>query len=72
MAPRRDLLPGLTCVERHKNAQSQFYKTFTRPIAKVLLLAVFTYQLAYWSWVKLETDETREKTDGTCHLSPVA
>ncbi|CAG8979324.1 hypothetical protein HYALB_00002448 [Hymenoscyphus albidus] len=36
-----------------------FYKTFTRPIAKVMLMAVFTYQLAYWAWVKLEKDEIK-------------
>ncbi|KAF8847016.1 hypothetical protein BDZ45DRAFT_682145 [Acephala macrosclerotiorum] len=40
-----------------------FYKTFTRPVAKVLLMATFTYQLAYWGWVKLEKDEIkRQKT----------
>ena len=27
-------------------------------------MAVFTYQLLYWSWVKLETDEIRAETDG--------
>ncbi|KAK9439519.1 hypothetical protein VB005_07675 [Metarhizium brunneum] len=42
---------------------SQFYKTFTRPIAKVLVVAVFSYQLIYWGWVKLEADEHRQKTD---------
>ncbi|EKJ70386.1 hypothetical protein NXS19_012578 [Fusarium pseudograminearum] len=44
---------------------SQFYRTFTRPIAKTLLIAVFSYQLAYWSWVKLETDEIRAERDAT-------
>ncbi|KAM0411730.1 hypothetical protein ACHAPD_009947 [Fusarium lateritium] len=44
---------------------SQFYRTFTRPIAKTLLIAVFTYQLTYWSWVKLETDEVRAERDAT-------
>ena len=44
--------------------QSQFYRTFTRPIAKTLLIAVFVYQVAYWSWVKLETDEIRAERDG--------
>lgn len=48
--------------------QSQFYKTFTRPVAKVLLVAVFTYQVAYWSWVKLETDEVRSERDGSYTL----
>ncbi|TWU77553.1 hypothetical protein ED733_007569 [Metarhizium rileyi] len=42
---------------------SHFYKTFTRPVAKVLVLAVFTYQFIYWGWVKLEADEHRQKTD---------
>ncbi|TRX95371.1 hypothetical protein FHL15_003702 [Xylaria flabelliformis] len=36
-----------------------FYKTFGRPIAKVFLMAIFTYQLAYYFWVKLEQDEAR-------------
>ncbi|KAI9046566.1 hypothetical protein LZ554_009310 [Drepanopeziza brunnea f. sp. 'monogermtubi'] len=40
-----------------------FYKVFGRPIAKVLLMATFTYQLAYWGWVYLEKDEIKkEKT----------
>ncbi|KAL2049775.1 hypothetical protein ABVK25_009998 [Lepraria finkii] len=38
-----------------------FYKSFGRPIAKVFLGAVFTYQTVYWLWVKLETDEIRDK-----------
>ncbi|KAG8159400.1 hypothetical protein KVR01_011061 [Diaporthe batatas] len=42
---------------------SQFYKDFTRPVAKVLLMAMFTYQLAYWGWVKLEQDETRAERE---------
>ncbi|OTA04098.1 hypothetical protein A9Z42_0046670 [Trichoderma parareesei] len=43
---------------------AQFYKTFTRPIGKVLVLAIFTYQVAYWTWLKLEADEHRAETDG--------
>ncbi|KAL6849778.1 hypothetical protein ACO1O0_009323 [Amphichorda felina] len=46
-------------------SQSEFYKTFTRPVAKVLLIAVLTYQFVYWSWMKLETDEIRAETDAT-------
>jgi hypothetical protein len=41
-----------------------FYKSFGRPIAKVFLGAVFTYQVVYWTWVKLETDEIKEKKNG--------
>lgn len=44
--------------------KSQFYKDFTRPVAKVLLMAMFTYQLAYWGWVKLEQDEIRAEREG--------
>jgi hypothetical protein len=45
--------------------QREFYKSFTRPVAKVLLLAVFTYQFAYWSWIKMEADEVRSERDAT-------
>ncbi|PSS25222.1 hypothetical protein M430DRAFT_33007 [Amorphotheca resinae ATCC 22711] len=38
-----------------------FYKTFARPIAKVLLMATFTYQLAYFAWVKLEKEEIKSE-----------
>ncbi|KAM4056016.1 hypothetical protein HRG_002941 [Hirsutella rhossiliensis] len=50
---------------RQPSATTQFYKTFTRPVAKVTLLAVFTYQVVYWVWVKLEADEIRVETDAT-------
>lgn len=42
-----------------------FYKTFSRPIFKVALMAIFTYQLAYYGWMKLETDEIRSDAAGT-------
>lgn len=41
-----------------------FYKSFGRPVAKVFLGAVFTYQAVYWLWVKLEADETKKKKTG--------
>jgi hypothetical protein len=44
--------------------KGEFYKTFTRPVAKCLLLAMFTYQLAYYAWVKLETDEIKTERNG--------
>lgn len=37
-----------------------FYRSFGRPIAKVFLGAVVTYQTVYWVWVKLETDEIKD------------
>ncbi|PHH85069.1 hypothetical protein CDD83_932 [Cordyceps sp. RAO-2017] len=50
---------------RQPGPTSQFYKTFARPVAKVLVLAVFTYQLAYWGWAKLEAEEHRSETQAT-------
>lgn len=47
-------------------SKTNFYKTFTRPVAKVLLMAIFTYQLAYWGWVKLEQDEIRDQRESKC------
>jgi hypothetical protein len=34
-----------------------FYKSFSAPILKCFLGALFTYQLAYFGWMKLETIE---------------
>lgn len=49
------------------SATGDFYKTFTRPVAKCLLLALFTYQLTYWAWLKLEQDEIKmERTGKIC------
>ena len=46
------------------NPHRAFYKTFGRPIAKVFLGALFTYQVIYWSWVKLEAIEEKHDKDG--------
>ncbi|TQV99082.1 hypothetical protein V2A60_004575 [Cordyceps javanica] len=61
---RRQLVVARTyATEQSANPTASFYKTFSRPIAKVMILAVFTYQVAYWSWIKLEADEARDKID---------
>jgi hypothetical protein len=44
--------------------QGAFYKTFTRPVAKCALLAVFVYQLVYFGWAKLEADDIKEERQG--------
>ncbi|CAI4210491.1 unnamed protein product [Parascedosporium putredinis] len=41
------------------SVHSTFYKTFGRPIAKVVLLSILTYQAVYLLWIKLEADETK-------------
>ncbi|MCJ1257060.1 hypothetical protein MMC24_004885, partial [Lignoscripta atroalba] len=38
-----------------------FYKSFGRPIAKVFLGAVFTYQAVYWLWTKGRLDEVKRE-----------
>jgi hypothetical protein len=44
------------------------YKLFASPFAKVFLGAVFTYQVIYWTWVKLEMEETKEGRNSMCFL----
>lgn len=41
------------------------YKTFMGPFGKVFLGAVLTYQIIYWSWLKLEMDESKLEKNGT-------
>ncbi|KAL2021216.1 hypothetical protein VTK56DRAFT_7403 [Thermocarpiscus australiensis] len=38
---------------------AHFYRTFTRPVAKCALLAVFVYQLVYYGWTRLEHNEIK-------------
>ncbi|KAJ5312879.1 hypothetical protein PENANT_c049G00110 [Penicillium antarcticum] len=42
----------------YKEGMNQ-YKTFMGPFAKVFLGGVFVYQVIYWTWLKLEMDETK-------------
>lgn len=46
------------------SAHAAFYKTFGRPIAKVVLTAIFTYQLVYYAWVRLEHNEVKADLNG--------
>jgi hypothetical protein len=43
---------------------SAFYKTFGRPIFKVALMAILTYQIAYFGWTWLEQKEVRTDVAG--------
>ncbi|KAI0123102.1 hypothetical protein BJ170DRAFT_125505 [Xylariales sp. AK1849] len=52
-------------VPKPPSQHTTFYKTFGRPIFKVALMAIFTYQLAYFAWLKLETNEIREDIGAT-------
>ncbi|KAF2016066.1 hypothetical protein BU24DRAFT_422393 [Aaosphaeria arxii CBS 175.79] len=40
-----------------------FYKSFASPIVKCFLGALFTYQVTYWGWMKLETLEEKRGYD---------
>ncbi|KAJ9645263.1 hypothetical protein H2199_003269 [Coniosporium tulheliwenetii] len=42
------------------NPHRAFYQSFGRPVAKVFLGALLTYQAIYWSWLKLESLEIKE------------
>ena len=42
-----------------------FYKRFGRPIAKVFFGAIFTYQVVYLVWNKLETDAVMDQKRST-------
>lgn len=51
---------------RLNDDQMNAYKAFARPFGKVFLGAVLTYQIIYWIWVKLETDEIKLEKNGKC------
>ncbi|KAF2259826.1 hypothetical protein CC78DRAFT_620713 [Lojkania enalia] len=47
-----------------KGLSANFYRSFGSPILKTFLGALFTYQVIYWGWLKLEMlDIQREKND---------
>lgn len=43
-----------------------FYKTFGRPIMKVLLMSLGVYQLAILGWLRMEKSE--ERREGTAEV----
>ncbi|KAK2759085.1 hypothetical protein FQN54_003184 [Arachnomyces sp. PD_36] len=52
---------------------SPSFKPFQRPFFKVFLGAIFIYQLWYWGWTKLETDELKaEKQEELSRLEKKA
>ena len=38
-----------------------FYKTYGRAFAKVITLAFLSYQISYWYWLLLETEEIKDE-----------
>lgn len=47
--------------------QGAYYKSFSYPVLKTFLIALFTYQLAYYAWLKLEVIE--EKHDKSTEVA---
>jgi hypothetical protein len=41
------------------NPHTNFYRTHGRALLKALTLAFFTYQVVYWAWLVLETEEIK-------------
>lgn len=46
------------------SSQRNVYKQFSRPFAKTFLMAVFTFQAVYYSWLKLESIEEKHNKEG--------
>ncbi|KAF2876103.1 hypothetical protein BDV95DRAFT_590287 [Massariosphaeria phaeospora] len=44
-----------------------FYKSFGSPVLKSFLGALFTYQVIYWAWLKLETLEAKAEKEAEIH-----
>ncbi|KAF2098675.1 hypothetical protein NA57DRAFT_75912 [Rhizodiscina lignyota] len=40
-----------------------FYSNFGKPLFKTFLMALFTYQVLYWGWLKLESIEMKRDKD---------
>ena len=47
---------------RQPSPHTSFYKTHGRALFKALTLAFFSYQVCYYAWLVLETEETKDRT----------
>lgn len=45
------------------NPHGLWYRTFGRPVAKNFLIALFTYQVLYWGWLKMESVEVKKEKE---------
>jgi hypothetical protein len=46
---------------RPPKPHTDFYRTHGRALFKALTLAFFTYQVCYWAWLVLETEEIKDQ-----------
>lgn len=44
--------------------QGAYYKSFSYPTLKAFLIALLTYQVVYYAWLKLETIEDKQIQSG--------
>ncbi|KAF2644384.1 hypothetical protein P280DRAFT_393486, partial [Massarina eburnea CBS 473.64] len=51
----------------HPPPQGTFYRTFSYPILKAFLGALFTYQLTYYFWFKLQVAEEKHNKRTEIH-----
>lgn len=50
-----------TTPTRTPSAHTNFYRTHGRALFKALTLAFFTYQVCYWAWLVLETEDIKDQ-----------
>ncbi len=46
---------------RRSNPHRAYYQTHGRALFKCLTLAFLTYQIVYWTWLTLETEEIKDQ-----------
>lgn len=51
--------PTYFAVPKPDYSSRSFYRTHGRALFKTLTLAFFTYQVLYWAWLTLETEEIK-------------
>ncbi|KAI1636430.1 hypothetical protein F4809DRAFT_609517 [Biscogniauxia mediterranea] len=51
--------------QKQQSLNGKFYATFGRPIFKTILIAILTYQFAYYAWIRLEHHEIKADMNAT-------
>ena len=52
-------------IQAHHNLQRAFYRSQGYPVFKAVLIAITTYEVLYYSWLYLESLETKIEKEGT-------
>jgi hypothetical protein len=60
-SPTHHQAPSPSSNSQPPNPHTNFYKTHGRALFKALTLAFFTYQVCYWAWLVLETEEIKDQ-----------